>query len=46
VLYTRWSKDSFFLLLTVFGVGVGLAMLAVRRPLRAAMESEHPMNES
>ena len=46
VLYTRWSKDSFFLLLTVFGIGVGLAMLAVRRPLRAAMESEHPMNES
>jgi POT family proton-dependent oligopeptide transporter len=39
VLYTRWSKDAFFLLLTVLGVGVGLVMLAVRRPLRAAMQS-------
>jgi len=38
VLYTRWSKDAFFLLLTVLGVGVGLVMLAVRRPLRAAMQ--------
>jgi POT family proton-dependent oligopeptide transporter len=38
VLYTRWSKDSFFLLLTLLGFGVGLAMLAVRRPLKAAME--------
>jgi proton-dependent oligopeptide transporter, POT family len=38
VLYTRWSKDAFFLLLTLLGVGVGLAMLAIRRPLKAAME--------
>jgi POT family proton-dependent oligopeptide transporter len=38
VLYTRWSKDGFFLLLTLLGVGIGLAMLAVRRPLKAAME--------
>jgi POT family proton-dependent oligopeptide transporter len=38
VLYTRWSKDGFFLFLTLLGVGVGLAMLAVRRPLKAAME--------
>jgi POT family proton-dependent oligopeptide transporter len=38
VLYTRWSKDAFFLLLTVLGIGVGLVMLAVRRPLRTAME--------
>jgi POT family proton-dependent oligopeptide transporter len=37
VLYTRWSKDAFFLLLTLLGVGTGLAILAVRRPLRAAM---------
>jgi POT family proton-dependent oligopeptide transporter len=38
VLYTRWSKDAFFLLLTLLGVGTGLAILAVRRPLRAAMK--------
>jgi len=38
VLYTRWSKDAFFLLLTALGLGVGLAILAVRRPLRAAMK--------
>jgi POT family proton-dependent oligopeptide transporter len=38
VLYTRWSKEAFFLFLTLLGVGLGLAMLAVRRPLRAAME--------
>jgi POT family proton-dependent oligopeptide transporter len=38
VLYTRWSKDAFFLLLTALGVGVGLLMLAVRKPLKAAME--------
>jgi POT family proton-dependent oligopeptide transporter len=38
ILYTRWSKESFFLLLTALGIGIGLIMLAVRRPLRAAME--------
>jgi len=38
VLYTRWSKEAFFLFLTMLGVGVGIAMLAVRRPLKAAME--------
>jgi POT family proton-dependent oligopeptide transporter len=38
VLYTRWSKDGFFLLLTLLGIGVGLAMLAARKPLKAAME--------
>jgi POT family proton-dependent oligopeptide transporter len=38
ILYTRWSKDAFFLLLTLLGVGTGLAILAVRRPLRAAMK--------
>jgi proton-dependent oligopeptide transporter, POT family len=38
VLYTRWSKDAFFLFLTLLGVALGLAMLAVRRPLKAAMD--------
>jgi POT family proton-dependent oligopeptide transporter len=38
ILYTRWSKDAFFLLLTLLGIGVGLAMLAARKPLKAAME--------
>ncbi|MGD0675824.1 MAG: peptide MFS transporter [Polyangiaceae bacterium] len=38
VLYTRWPKDTFFLLLTLLGIGAGLAMLAVRRPLKAAMD--------
>jgi POT family proton-dependent oligopeptide transporter len=38
VLYTRWTKDAFFLLLTALGIGIGLLMLAVRKPLRAAME--------
>jgi len=38
VLYTRWSKEAFILFLTMLGVGVGIAMLAVRRPLKAAME--------
>jgi proton-dependent oligopeptide transporter, POT family len=37
VLYTRWSKESFFLLLTVLGVGAGLAMWAFNRPLRRAL---------
>ncbi len=40
VLYTRWSKEAFFLFLMALGVGLGLAMLAVRRPLKTAMESE------
>jgi POT family proton-dependent oligopeptide transporter len=38
ILYTRWSKDSFFLLLTALGIATGLLMLAVRKPLKAAME--------
>jgi POT family proton-dependent oligopeptide transporter len=38
ILYTRWSKDAFFLLLTGLGIGVGLLILAARRPLRSAMQ--------
>jgi POT family proton-dependent oligopeptide transporter len=37
VLYTRWSKDAFFALLTLLGVAAGLAMLAFGRSLKAAM---------
>jgi POT family proton-dependent oligopeptide transporter len=37
VLYTRWSKESFFLLLTVLGVGAGLAMWAFNKPLKKAV---------
>jgi POT family proton-dependent oligopeptide transporter len=37
VLYTRWSKEGFFLLLTLLGLGAGLAMLAFGRSLKAAM---------
>lgn len=39
VLYTRWSHEAFFLLLTALGVGAGLAMWAFNRPLRAAIDS-------
>jgi POT family proton-dependent oligopeptide transporter len=39
VLYTRWSHEAFFLLLTMLGVGAGLAMWAFNRPLRAAIDS-------
>jgi len=38
VLYTRWTNTEFFALLTAMGVGVGFAMLALRAPLRAAIE--------
>ncbi|MEW5853070.1 MAG: peptide MFS transporter [Myxococcota bacterium] len=37
VLYTRWSKESFFLLLTVLGVAAGLAMFAFNKPLKKAI---------
>jgi POT family proton-dependent oligopeptide transporter len=37
VLYTRWSKEGFFSLLTLLGVSAGLAMLALGRPLKAAL---------
>ncbi|HEY8944757.1 MAG TPA: peptide MFS transporter [Polyangiaceae bacterium] len=39
VLYTRWSSEAFFTLLTLLGVGAGVAMLAFNRPLRAAIET-------
>jgi proton-dependent oligopeptide transporter, POT family len=38
VLYTRWSNEAFFALLTVLGVGTGLTMLWFRKPLRAELE--------
>jgi POT family proton-dependent oligopeptide transporter len=37
ILYTRWSKEAFFALLTLLGVAAGLAMLAFGRSLKAAM---------
>jgi POT family proton-dependent oligopeptide transporter len=37
VLYTRWPKEAFFLLLTVLGVGAGLAIRAFNRPLHAVI---------
>jgi POT family proton-dependent oligopeptide transporter len=37
VLYTKWSKEMFFGLLTVLGVGAGLAMWAFNRPLKKAI---------
>ncbi len=38
VLYTHWSKEAFFALLTLLGVAAGLALLAFKRPLKSAME--------
>jgi proton-dependent oligopeptide transporter, POT family len=38
VLYTRWSHEAFFLLLTLLGVGAGVAIWLFNRPLRAAMD--------
>jgi POT family proton-dependent oligopeptide transporter len=37
VLYTRWSPEAFFALLTALGVGTGLAIWAFNRPLRGAI---------
>ncbi len=37
VLYTRWSKDSFFALLLALGVGTSLAIFAFNRPLKRAI---------
>lgn len=40
--YSVVSKESFFLFLTVLGVGAGAAIWAFNRPLRRAMASEEP----
>jgi POT family proton-dependent oligopeptide transporter len=37
VLYTRWSAEAFFVLLTCLGVGSGIAIWLFNRPLRNAM---------
>jgi len=37
LLYTRWSPEAFFLLLTFLGVASGIAIWLFNRPLRAAM---------
>jgi POT family proton-dependent oligopeptide transporter len=40
VLYTRWPREAFFLLLTVLGVAAGLAIRAFNRPLHAVIGDE------
>lgn len=40
VFYTRWSKESFFLLLTVLGIGAGLSMWAFNKPLKKIIGSD------
>jgi POT family proton-dependent oligopeptide transporter len=42
VLYTRWSKEAFFGLLTLLGVSAGLAMLGFGRALKAAIAPSTP----
>jgi POT family proton-dependent oligopeptide transporter len=37
LLYTRWSPEAFFILLTLLGVGSGAAIWMFNRPLRTAM---------
>ncbi|MEO8181299.1 MAG: peptide MFS transporter [Deltaproteobacteria bacterium] len=37
LLYTRWSPEAFFVLLTLLGVGSGIAIWLFNRPLRSAM---------
>ncbi len=37
VLYTSWSKEAFFGLLTVLGIGAGAAMWAFNKPLKKAI---------
>jgi proton-dependent oligopeptide transporter, POT family len=37
VLYTRWSAEAFFALLTALGLAAGLAIQALNRPLQRAM---------
>ncbi len=38
VLYTRWSNEAFFALLTVLGVAAGIAIWLFNRPLQRAMQ--------
>ena len=42
VFYTRWSNQAFFALLTVLGLGAGLAMWSFNRPLRSALQLDVP----
>jgi POT family proton-dependent oligopeptide transporter len=39
VLYTRWSTEAFFALLSLLGMGAGISMWAFNRPLRSAIET-------
>jgi proton-dependent oligopeptide transporter, POT family len=43
LLYTRWSAEAFFVLLTLLGVGSGIAIWLFNRPLRAAMSPSEPV---
>jgi POT family proton-dependent oligopeptide transporter len=37
IFYERWSKDMFFLMLTLLGLGAGAAMFAFNKPLRRVL---------
>ena len=37
ILYTRWSHEQFFMLLTAMGIAAGLSMWAFNRPLKKAL---------
>jgi POT family proton-dependent oligopeptide transporter len=37
ILYTRWSPDQFFMLLTAMGIAAGLSMWAFNKPLKKAL---------
>jgi POT family proton-dependent oligopeptide transporter len=39
IFYTRWPREAFFLLLTALGVGAGVAMLTLKKPMSAAIET-------
>jgi POT family proton-dependent oligopeptide transporter len=40
IYYTRWSKESFFLMLTVLGLAAGASMWAFNKPLKKAIGSD------
>ncbi|WP_437574236.1 peptide MFS transporter [Sorangium sp. So ce887] len=40
IFYERWSKDMFFLMLTVLGIGAGAAMFAFNKPLRRVIGNQ------